>query len=133
MTRNETDTDQKVVRVYVPAYQKERWREHADELAMSQSEFLKTMVQAGRRGFDPEPGEAGQVPSEDGTPGVEPLEDRVLDVLDDGYYSWDELVESLAEDIKGRLDTTLQRLQRENRVQHSGRHGGYTAERTDGD
>ena len=133
MTRNETDTDQKVVRVYVPAYQKERWREHADDLTMSQSEFLKTMVQAGRRGFDPEPGEARQVPSEDGTPGVEPLEDRVLDVLDDGYYSWDELVESLAEDIRGRLDTTLQRLQRENRVQHSGRHGGYTAERADGD
>ena len=130
---DETNTDRKTVKAYVPAYQKERWREHADELAMSQSEFVKTMIQAGRRGFDPDPGEAGQAPSEDETPGVEDLEDRVLDVLDDGYYSWDELVESLTEDIEDRLDTTLQRLQRENRVQHSGRHGGYTAEGTDGD
>ncbi len=119
------DTDRKVVKTYVPSYQKERWREHADELGMNQSEFVKAMVQAGRRGFDLTPDEPG---SADETPGGNGLEDRVLGVLREGYYSWDELVEHLTEDIEDRLESTLQRLQDENRIQHSGRHGGYTTE-----
>ena len=41
------------VRTYVPEYQKEAWAAHADELDMSQSEFVRTMVQAGRSGFEP--------------------------------------------------------------------------------
>lgn len=123
------ETDRKVVKTYVPAYQKERWREHADELGMNQSEFVKAMVQAGRRGFDTDPDEPG---SGDEIPGGNGLEDRVLGVLREGYCSWDELVEHLTEDIEGRLETTLQRLQDENRVQHSGRHGGYTIEDSNG-
>lgn len=51
---SESDTDRVAVRTYVPAYQKERWREHAEELNMSQSEFVRSMVQAGRRGFGTE-------------------------------------------------------------------------------
>lgn len=127
------DTDQKEVRVSVSAYQKAQWREHADELGMNQSEFVRTMTQAGRRGFAVDTDEAGQAGSEDETPGVDGLEDRVFDVLDDDYCSWDELVESLIKDIEGDLETTLQRLQRENRVQYSGRHGGYTLRNVDGD
>lgn len=130
---SETDTDQKEVRVSVSAHQKERWREHADELGMSQSEFVRTMTQAGRRDFTVSTDEAGQAASEDETLGVDALEDRVFDVLDDDYCSWDELVESLTEDIGRRLETTLQRLQREERIQYSGRHGGYTVTDTDGD
>lgn len=129
----ETDTDQKVVKTYVPAYQKEHWREHADELGMSQSEFVRTMVQAGRRDFDLDAPETERTGSEDETPGVGDLEDQLLDVLDDGYRSWDELLELLTEDIEERLEAILQRLQRENRVQYSGRHGGYTVEKTDDD
>lgn len=123
---SESDTERTVVKTYVPAHQKERWREHAAELEMSQSEFVRLMIQAGRRDFDldGEPEESG---SGDETPGVDGLEDRVLDVLDDGYCSWDELVQSLTDDIEERLETSLQRLQRENRVRYSGRHGGYTA------
>jgi DNA-binding transcriptional MocR family regulator len=123
------DTDQQEVRVSVSAHQKAQWREHADELGMSQSEFVRTMTQAGRRGVtDAEP-----TGSEDETPGVDGLENRVFDVLDEDYCSWDELVESLTEDIEGRLETTLQRLQRENRVQYSGRHGGYSLTNADDD
>lgn len=129
---NKTGTDQKVVKAYVPAYQKERWREHADELEMSQSEFVKTMIQAGRRDFNLGSEETERSGSKDETPGVDDLEDRVLDVLGDGYCSWDELVESLTQGIEDRLETTLQDLQRENRVQYSGRHGGYTVEGSDG-
>ncbi|EMA53272.1 MULTISPECIES: DUF5805 domain-containing protein [Halococcus] len=127
------DTDRKEVRVSVSAHQKARWREHADELGMNQSEFVRTMTQAGRRGFTVSPDEAERTDSEDETPGVDGLEDRVFDVLDDDYCSWDELVEALTEDIEGRLETTLQRLQRENRVEYSGRHGGYSLTNTDGD
>lgn len=127
------DTDRVGVRTYVPEYQKAEWQEHADELDMSQSEFVRSMVQAGRRGFEfggqdrdgpssaVEPGETGVTPGGDG------LEDRVLDVLDpETHYDWDELVSTLTDDIEERLDDVLSSLQRENRVQYSGRHGGYT-------
>lgn len=124
---SESDTERKVVKTYVPAYQRAQWREHADELAMSQSEFVRLMIQAGRCDFDLDD-ESGQGRSGDETPRVDDLEDRVLDVLDAGHCSWDELVEALTEDIEERLETTLQHLQRENRIQYSGRHGGYTIE-----
>jgi hypothetical protein len=126
------EVEQTSVKVYVPRYQKERWREHADDLDMNQSEFVRTMVQAGRRGFEfedstPEPDrtEEGRSPGSD--PGGRGLEDRVLDVLsDEGYLSWDELVAALSEDLEDRLEDALDSLQAANRVQHSGRRGGYT-------
>lgn len=124
---SESDTERKVVKTYVPAHQKERWREHADELEMSQSEFVRLMIQAGRRDFDLGD-ESPEADAGDETPRVDGLEDRVLNALDDGYCSWDELVRSLTDDIEERLETTLQQLQRENRIRYSGRRGGYTTE-----
>ncbi|WP_251343769.1 DUF5805 domain-containing protein [Haloplanus halophilus] len=111
------------VKTYVPPYQKERWEEHADRLGMSQSEFVRTMVQAGRRDFEvPEP------PSHDdgGGAGSSGLEPRVREALDaeDGR-SWDDLLERVTEDVEDRLEETLQELQEENVVQYSGRAGGY--------
>jgi hypothetical protein len=47
------DVERTSVKTYVPSYQKKEWKTHADELGMSQSEFVRTMVQAGRRGFEP--------------------------------------------------------------------------------
>ncbi|MBV0923036.1 hypothetical protein KTS45_02385 [Halomicroarcula limicola] len=124
------------VRTYVPAYQKELWREHADELDMSQSEFVRTMVQAGRSGFEPaesgstdgtsEPSTAEEPTSPNATPGVDGLKDRVQAVLADGDpHDWDELLAELTDDIEERLDRTLQELQSSGRVRYSGRHGGY--------
>ncbi|WP_256391029.1 DUF5805 domain-containing protein [Natronoarchaeum rubrum] len=52
-TDRDADTSRTAVKTYVPAYQKRLWAEHAEELGMSQSEFVRTMVQAGRRGFSP--------------------------------------------------------------------------------
>ena len=130
------ETERTSVRTYVPAYQKEIWQTHADELGMSQSEYVRTMVQAGRSGFEPpetaqtvEDGQ-GRAPEEprspDATPGVEGLEDRVLKVLDDGgHYAWDALLAELTDDIEQRLEETLQELQSADRVRYSGRHGGY--------
>lgn len=106
---------------------------------MSQSEFVKAMVQAGRRGFESneideftgndEQDEPTKSPVQSRSPGVTPrgndLEDWLLDVLDEEPCSWDELVELLAADIEERLDDALEQLQGENRIQYSGRRGGY--------
>ena len=125
------DTSRKSVKAYVPAYQKAEWQAHADDLDMSQSEFVRTMVQAGRRGFEPGREEPA---SPDENPGGNALETRVLELLSTDTYSWDELLEAVSDDIESRLDETLEELQATNRIRYSGRHGGYTLTGdTDGD
>lgn len=115
--------DLAVMKTYVPANQKERWQEHAAELDMNQSEFLRSMVQAGRRGFELEPPEA-RVP--DVTPGVDGLEDRLLAVLDsEEFTEFDELVDVLTAELESRIDETLQMLVAADRVRHSNVEGGY--------
>jgi len=129
---DDPDTDRAVVKTFVPSYQKDEWKRHADDLDMSQSEFVRTMVQAGRRGFDlesesDEPESRAEGASGGPNPRGDGLETRLLDRLaSDEYLSWDQLVEALAGDFEDRLEETLQRLQNENRVQYSGREGGYT-------
>ncbi|MBX0303095.1 DUF5805 domain-containing protein [Haloarcula salinisoli] len=123
------------VRTYVPEYQKENWQSHADELDMSQSEFVRTMVQAGRSGFELPESDTGESSAsaeetEPRSPGANPrgngLKDRVVEALADGdHCDWDDLVAALTDDIEQRLDETLQELQSEGRVRYSGRHGGY--------
>lgn len=125
------ETTRKSVKTYLPEYQKDEWKSHAEALGMSQSEFVRTMVQAGRNGFEP----ADEEPSSGSAdPRGNALESRVLKLLSADTYSWDELLEAISDDIEARLEETLNDLQNENRVQHSGRHGGYTViEDTDGD
>jgi N-methylhydantoinase B/oxoprolinase/acetone carboxylase alpha subunit len=118
------DEDSVAVKTYVPPYQKERWREHADRLGMSQSEFVRTMVQAGRRDFEvPERPAAEPGSEEAGEAATSGLEPRVKELLDreDGR-SWDELVEGLTEDTEDRLEAALDALQERNAVKH-GRKG----------
>lgn len=128
MTDNENvDTSRKTVKTFVPAYQKEEWKQHAEELDMSQSEFVRTMVQAGRSDFEIEPIQSSKQTTNgnDGGGGRE-FEERVLSVLSESEYpSWDELVDRLVDDIEEQLDESLQQLQRENQVEYSGRHDGY--------
>lgn len=145
MPDGDVDTERSVVKTYVPAYQKERWQRQADELEMSQSEFVRTMVQAGRRGFggfddgeeETEP-KSGSVPQNSGAAqnGTRPrppapddrIDEHVVNRLSTAEYrSWEALRDDLASElVDERLEDALQRLQRENRVQYSGRHGGYT-------
>lgn len=117
------DTSRKSVKTYVPAYQKEEWQSHADDLDMSQSEFVRTMVQAGRKGFE---SDSAEPDSPDPDPGGSGLETQVLNLLSSNTYSWEELLEAVSDDIESRLDETLEDLQSENRIRYSGRHGGYT-------
>lgn len=123
---NMSEDDRVAVKTYVPAYQKDRWREHADRLGMSQSEFIRTMVQAGRRGFDlAEKSEEGR--SDPADPRGNVLESRIHDLLEsEGALGWDELREELAVDLEDRMDEALSALQDRNAVRYSGRDGGYT-------
>jgi hypothetical protein len=134
MDDSDRDTSRTVVKTYVPAFQREEWDTHAEDLDMSRSEFVRSMVQAGRRGFegnhrpdrsradtaeDPNAGRAGATP--DG------LETTVLDALSvDEFLSWDELRAVVTDDIEERLEATLQELQTTGRIRYSGRNGGYT-------
>jgi len=124
MSADGVDTERAAVKTYVPAYQKAEWQAHAEDLDMTQSEFVRTMVQAGRREFDLDPVEAEDSGSDPGGQGVE---ERVLAILDSaGALDWDDLLDELSADIEARLDDALDELQSENRVKYSGRDGGYT-------
>lgn len=115
------DEERTVVKTTVPAYQKDIWVKHADELGMTQAEFVRTMVQAGRRGFELDPPET-QSPA--ATPGVDGLEDHVLDILSsNGAVSFDKIVNPLVDDLEIHVDDVLQSLMDENRVRYSRREG----------
>jgi len=112
------------VKTYVPPYQKERWQEHADRLGMSQSEFVRTMVQAGRRDFEIPEQPSTEEPAEGESSGLEP---RVKDALNvEEHRSWDALLDEVTDGVEDQLEETLNELQEANVVQYSGRHGGYT-------
>lgn len=138
---SESAGDERVRAVtYVPSRQKEAWSEHADRLEMSQAEFLRTMVQAGRRGFGPpertsDDSNPERTESTDVTPGIEAsktLEDRVLAILrEEGHAGWDDLVAAVTADIEDRLETAIEDLQQEGRIAHSPRRGYRVVE--DGD
>jgi hypothetical protein len=118
--------DRQSVKTYVPTEQKEVWRDHAGELDMSLSEFVRTMVQAGRRGFAPTDESDREEPaSEAADPGGHDLETRVHAALESGPCSWDELVEAVVGDVEDELEATLDELQGRDRVRYSGREGGY--------
>ena len=126
--------DRAAVTTRVSPEQKDHWREDAQRLGMSQSEFVRTMVQAGRRELglsgDERIGDSRPTREEPGfedtNPRGEALEDRVLELLDQREArSWEELVEALTAGLEERLDETLGELQESGRVRYSGRHGGY--------
>lgn len=118
--------DRRSVKTYVPAEQKDRWQAHADELGMSQSEFVRTMVQAGRRGLSPsKSANTAETASEDETPGSHTLKTQVERVLAEGAHSWDELVDALLGDFEDQLEDALDTLQDRNRIRYNGRQGGY--------
>ena len=123
--------DRTAVKTYVPRYQKEIWAEHADELDMSQSEFVRTMVQAGRSDFDVDVAldESVNTTDDSDTETAESsgdLESRVTRALRrEGSLGWDTLVETLTADLEDDLEAALENLQESNVVRYSGRDGGY--------
>lgn len=128
MAESDTKTERTQVVTYLPRAEKQLWTEHAEELGMSQAEFVRTMVQAGRKGFELAPQRTTpEGPSAPTDPGGKDLESRVLEVLQsDEVLSWDDLVEQLAGNFEERLEATLESLQAANRIRYRGREGGYT-------
>jgi hypothetical protein len=118
--------DRATVKTYVPRYQKEAWVEHAEALGMSQSEFVRTMVQAGRADFEPPAPPRGDDADaiESGNAGGTERE-RVLETLREGPRDWEELLAELTADAETRLEEALTALQDAGRVRYSGRDGGY--------
>jgi hypothetical protein len=128
MSKQDGDTSRAVVKTHVPAYQKRIWVDHAGQLEMSQSEFLRTMVQAGRSGFEPSSQQGSSSPKlTEPENNADELEARVETILTESDpLSWEELVAALTDNLEDRLDEALETLQEENRVRYSGRDGGYT-------
>lgn len=119
--------DRRSVKTYVPAEQKSRWQAHADELGMSQSEFVRTMVQAGRRGFlSRDTANSAEPSPKESNPRGDTLKTRIEAILSEGPHSWEELVDAVVGDFEAQLETQLDELQDQNRVRYSGRQGGYT-------
>ena len=118
------------VQTYVPRYQRDEWERRAESLDMSLSEFVRTMTQAGKQGFD-EVVDAGSSEESPATPSSTPdsggsgLEDRVLSTLSaDEYQGWDELVESVQEEFEADLGDSIDELLERGEIEH--RHGkGY--------
>jgi hypothetical protein len=125
------------VSTYVPAHQRERWRADAERLGMSQSEFVRSMVQAGRRGFAMDGETEDRV--EPDLPGSNPrgndLKTAVHEILrEEGPLGWPELTEAVIGDLEEDLESALIELQAENRIRHSPREGTYSlAEGADGE
>ncbi len=103
--------DRTAVRTYVPEHQSDVWREAADSMDMSLSEFVRSMVQAGRRGFDLDGTGADDYSSLEeplsspSNPRGRGLEDQVLATLEsEGVADWGELVDKLSGDFEARLE-----------------------------
>jgi len=108
MAQSETRT----VRLKVPKSQLELWDEDADEFDMPRTEFIRQMVQAGRREFGlqdnaPESTE----PSSSLNPSAETpddLESRVETQLDETPTPFDEIVGAITGDIEREVGNILQ-------------------------
>ena len=118
------DTNRTAITTYIPASQKAEWEEDAEALEMSQSEFVRTMVQAGRRGFG-EP--KSEQPDPQGSNPGGSVRETVLQVLDsNGELSWEQLFEQIATDLESRVESAVIELQEEGVVAHKPRDGTYT-------
>jgi hypothetical protein len=124
--------DRVSVQTYVPADQREMWRQEAADMDMSQAEYVRSMVQAGRRSFDlgdgdgetSETREDGGPP--DATPGVSGLKDRILEVVRaEGVAAWDDVRAGVTNDIDQRIEDALSELQADGVIRYSGRRDGY--------
>jgi len=122
------DDDRSSIMTYIPQYQKEIWVEHAAALGMSQSEFVRSMVQAGRRDFPVE--SLVNLPSEsaDSTREDVDLQERVTALLEEAeVMDWNELLAEVRGDIETELETALASLQSKNQIRYDGRQGGYVS------
>ncbi len=114
-----------VVKTSIPKSQKSEWKTHADELGMSQSEFIRTMVQAGRKGFE---GVGLNGEKSGPTPRGKALKSRIQKHLVDGPMNFEKLCDELAGDLEDEVETALEDL-KENGVIEQRTRGGFELRR----
>lgn len=120
------DQDRASIMTYIPQYQKDVWVEHAAALGMSQSEFVRTMVQAGRRDFPVDTLVDASPESTETRPGTPDLQRRVISMITEaGVLDWEALLAEVRGDIESELEEALAALQEANRIRYDGRQGGY--------
>lgn len=122
-TGQSADTERAQVITYVPEEQRTIWEDHADELGLSLSRYVRYMVQSGRRGFL---SDNPDTPASHSQSTTQPLEDQVLEILSESeYLDWEDLVGALTGNFEEELENTLDYLQNDNVIRYSGRNGGY--------
>ena len=99
--------ERKVVKTYVPAPQKAEWVEHAESLDMTQAEFIRCMVQAGRQGLNNESEEPTPEPT---NPRGNDLRTPLQNALREGPKDFDELFAILSEQLADEIERTIASL-----------------------
>jgi len=122
------ESDPVTVSTRIPKAQRDRWREDADALDMSQSEFVRAMVQAGRRGFSSNGANGNAVETDVAAadPRGSDLRTAILDVLRrEGELEWAEIADAVIGDVEDDVEGELLALQARDEVRHSPQRGTY--------
>lgn len=93
---DDNDDEPVAVTTYVPAYQRDEWRRAAENLDMSLSEFVRSMVQAGKAGFE-------ETPLDGSHPRGNGLETVIQDVLSSEAMGPDAVLNAITERTKDSL------------------------------
>lgn len=123
MTSSDTNSDASVaVQCTVPEYQRREWEQHAEDLDMSLSEFLRCMTQAGRNGFTDQSTASPTTPEQTSNTNAAIEFDLLSLIRENGPIDWD----AVMTEIESTVEETLNNLQAEGSVVYSGKAGGYT-------
>jgi hypothetical protein len=100
----------KRIRTSAPEEQIDQWEEEADEMGVTRAEYMRLMIQAGRRQFpicDTETTESDGVN----------VEARVLNALEEhGELTWEELTETAIGDVEDKVEDTIEELDDDGKV-----------------
>lgn len=122
MSDGDNGSDRTAVRTYIPEHQHGIWKDDADSMDMSLSEFVRSMVQAGRRGFDLSDGGDTNNPTGDGVWSRE----IVLEAIrEEPYTSSEQLIDERREGMEAELDGLLNTLLKEGLIEYRGRRDGF--------
>ena len=110
------DSGGTVLNVYVPEHERVDWEQHADELGLEMSRYVREMVKSGRR---PWYSENYRVQPEGDEPNQE-LEEQILAALSEaGPLSNDEVYEAITNQLQSRVDEKLMELREDNRIEQN--------------
>lgn len=104
----------KRARTSVPEDQLEIWDEEAEEMDLTRAEYIRLMIQAGRRQFP-----VCDTDESDESEGIN-IEARVLDALrEHGELTWDELDAEVIGDLEQQVEQAVDDLEDEGMVETS--------------